>query len=591
VEPLAAAVASELHTVAPSVEVTVDGPGTGDGFARICDGEIDIAMATRPMDVRELDRCARAGVATVELPVAWGGLAVVTSAPSPVSCLSVADLYALTGPESEGFEDWVDAADIAESLGSTTQLPAVPLTVVTPGEVPPVGFLIEELIGEAAAWRGMPEPERTVRPDITASPQSGWTVDTVAATPGALGIIALSDLPADQADVAPVPIADLPGAPCTPPTEAAVQAGAYPLADRHVLHVRVPGPDDDALRAYIELFLRRAADLAPSAGVIPASAAALATATSRWRDPSTPGPEAALSGRVVVDTTGAQPIEDLTAVVAAELQRRAPHVEVRIEGPALNLSIELLCQGSADIATSTRPLDDHERAACAEHGIVPIELLVGSGGVAVVTASPAPVACLTFADLYALLGPEATATTNWHDATALAAALGSTTALPDLPLAVFTEFTGWDPFLGTTLFEPMATARGVPGDLHGSRVDATMAPNAFRALDLVGNTPGSLGLVDLFALGTGTATAVPIPITADPTGPCTTPSPTSLAAGTYDLGRSYRLIVRTPGPDDHALVAYVDLYLEMLPDAAPRGGVLPPTDAQLAAQRTRWHNR
>jgi phosphate transport system substrate-binding protein len=588
VEPLSAAVAADLLTVAPSVEVTVDGPGTGDGFARLCDGELDIAMASRPMAGREQERCARAGVETVQLHVAWGGLAVVTAAPSPVSCLSVADLYALIGPESRGFDDWSDGAGIAQSLGSTTQLPTVPLTVVTPGEAPPVGFLLEELIDDVAAWRGVPEPERTIRPDITASPQPGWTVGTVAATPGALGVIGLPDLPVDQADVESVPIADLPGAPCAPPTVEAVQAGTYPLADQHVLHVRVPGPDDDALRAYVDHYLERVTDLAPSVGMIAASAADLAAATTRWRDPSPAQPEAELSGRVVVDPTGA-PIEDLSAIVAAELERRAPHVEVSIEGPALNLSIELLCQGSADIATSTRPLDDRERAACVEHGIVPIELLVGSGGFAVVTASPAPVACLTFADLYALLGPEATGTTNWRDATTLAAALGSTTALPDLPLAVFTEFTGWDPFLGTTLFEPMATARGLPGDLHDARVDVITAPSG--VLDLVGTTPGSLGLVDLFTIGTGAATAVPIPITADPAGRCTAPSPTSLAAAAYDLGRSYRLLVRTPGPDDDALVAYVDLYLELLADAAPQAGVLPRTDAQIAAQRTRWESR
>ena len=58
------------------------------------------------------------------------------------------------------------------------------------------------------------------------------------------------------------------------------------------------------------------------------------------------------------------------------------------------------------------------------------------------TASPSspsianPIECLTFADLYALMGPESDAVANWNDAEALAQQLGSTTDLPDAALSI-----------------------------------------------------------------------------------------------------------------------------------------------------------
>jgi hypothetical protein len=50
-----------------------------------------------------------------------------------VTCLTFADLYALTGPESQDFDSWSDAQALASELGSQTQLPDAPLVITAPG--------------------------------------------------------------------------------------------------------------------------------------------------------------------------------------------------------------------------------------------------------------------------------------------------------------------------------------------------------------------------------------------------------------------------------------------------------------------------
>ena len=106
--------------------VTVEGPGTGDGFATFCTGGADIADASRPINDEEIAQCEENGVEYVELEVAIDGLTVATSpANEAITCLDVPALYALIGPESEGFANWSDATELATEveLGVCRRLP------------------------------------------------------------------------------------------------------------------------------------------------------------------------------------------------------------------------------------------------------------------------------------------------------------------------------------------------------------------------------------------------------------------------------------------------------------------------------------
>jgi phosphate transport system substrate-binding protein len=103
VEPITSIVAEDFKANNPGVNYTVDGPGTGDGFALFCNGETDISDASRKIKDEEAAACEAKGIHYVELKIGIDGISVITSpANSAVTCRSFLDLYALLGPESLG---------------------------------------------------------------------------------------------------------------------------------------------------------------------------------------------------------------------------------------------------------------------------------------------------------------------------------------------------------------------------------------------------------------------------------------------------------------------------------------------------------
>ena len=62
VQPISQAVAEAFNATQPDVAITVDGPGTGDGFKLFCKGETDISDASRKIKDEEAKTCADAGI-------------------------------------------------------------------------------------------------------------------------------------------------------------------------------------------------------------------------------------------------------------------------------------------------------------------------------------------------------------------------------------------------------------------------------------------------------------------------------------------------------------------------------------------------
>jgi phosphate transport system substrate-binding protein len=102
VYPISEAVAEEYKAV-HKVDTTVGISGTGGGFQKFCRDEIDIADASRPIKPTEAEACAQAGVAYVELPVAYDGLAVVVNTKNTwATSITVAELKKLWEPAAQG---------------------------------------------------------------------------------------------------------------------------------------------------------------------------------------------------------------------------------------------------------------------------------------------------------------------------------------------------------------------------------------------------------------------------------------------------------------------------------------------------------
>jgi phosphate transport system substrate-binding protein len=261
VEPISALVAEEFMAQNRNVRVTVDGPGTGDGFELFCAGDIDVADASRPIKDEEVAACEEAGVEFIELAVGIDGLSVIAPESNELECLSFQDLYALVGPESEGFSNWTDAQDLAAELGSDTEFPDQNLVVTAPGAESGTFDSFVELViepaGEPRVAAGLLTEDEvaTARDDYSAQPDDNAIIEGVTSDDGGLGWAGFAY--ADQAEgIHLVPIAAEPGDPCIAPTTESIQDGSYPISRTLYVYVNAGHAEENpGLAAYIDFYL------------------------------------------------------------------------------------------------------------------------------------------------------------------------------------------------------------------------------------------------------------------------------------------------------------------------------------------------
>ena len=85
VEPITSIALEDFTAANSGVTYSVDGPGTGDGFALFCAGETDISDASRAINEEEVAACEENGISYVELQIGIDGLSVITSPTTPTS--------------------------------------------------------------------------------------------------------------------------------------------------------------------------------------------------------------------------------------------------------------------------------------------------------------------------------------------------------------------------------------------------------------------------------------------------------------------------------------------------------------------------
>lgn len=261
VEPISGRVAELFHAQNPGASISVDGPGTGDGFALFCSGQTDISDASRPIKESEAERCAANGIEWIELNVAIDGLSVLTSLDNDAfTCLGTADLYALLGEESLGFDKWSDANDLAAELGAThAPYPDADLVVTAPGEESGtfdtfVEFLIDGVAGgeDYAATRGV----SNVRPDYTASANDNTIIEGLAGSQYSLGWVGYAFYLANQDKVKDLAIDGDNSGNCVDPTPATIADGSYPFSRPLFIYVNADSAAAKGeVAAYIDLYL------------------------------------------------------------------------------------------------------------------------------------------------------------------------------------------------------------------------------------------------------------------------------------------------------------------------------------------------
>jgi phosphate transport system substrate-binding protein len=264
VEPISRANAEKFAATEPDVNITVEGPGTSDGFALFCEGESDISDASRPIKEEEIATCAENGIEFIELYVGIDGITVMTSPEnSDVSCLSFADLWALLGPEAEGFGNWTDAADLANETADATggefgesnadAYPDASLDVTAPGEESGTfDSFIEIVLNPVGA--ALEVEDVTTRPDYQASADDNVIIQGISGSAGSLGWVGFAYYE-ENTDVVKALEVDG-GDGCVEPTAETIASGEYPIARPLFFYVNAAAAEDnEAVSSFVDFYL------------------------------------------------------------------------------------------------------------------------------------------------------------------------------------------------------------------------------------------------------------------------------------------------------------------------------------------------
>ena len=252
--PIAEAVAEEFQIAHSDVRVTVGVSGSGGGFERFCNDEIDLANASREIREGEIEDCRAAGIEFTQLSVAWDGLSVIVNPENDfVECLTVEELRRIWEPESE-VTTWSDVRP---------EWPDEEINLYGPGtDSGTFDYFTETIVGESGASRA----------DFQASEDDNILVQGVAGDRYALGYFGYAYYAENQDRLKLVAIDG--GAGCVAPSEETIEDRTYtPLARPLFVYVKHSSLERPAVREYVEFMLEEAPVLVPATGYHPLSEA------------------------------------------------------------------------------------------------------------------------------------------------------------------------------------------------------------------------------------------------------------------------------------------------------------------------------
>jgi phosphate transport system substrate-binding protein len=257
VEPISSLVAELFNDPNPDVKITVDGPGTGDGFALFCKGEIDIADASRPIAEDEVAACKDGGIEYQELEVALDGITVMVNSASAIDCLTTADLYAIFGPQSEGIDSTADANVLSKKVGGAGDIPEQDLEITAPGEESGTYDAFIELAGiegTAVAQAVAQDEAAALRADYQSSANDNVIIQAMEGSPNAIGFVgfAFAEKAGDQVKEVAIDAGDG----CVGPSPDTIADATYPLSRSLYIYPNVAtAGGDEAVKAFVDYYL------------------------------------------------------------------------------------------------------------------------------------------------------------------------------------------------------------------------------------------------------------------------------------------------------------------------------------------------
>jgi len=270
-----------------------------------------------------------------------------------------------------------------------------------------------------------------------------------------------------------------------------------------------------------------------------------------------------------LDVHGSSTVYPISTRVSEKLKETNPGFAYTIGGEGSGDGFaQFFCPGVSDVSDASRPMKDSEAETCASNGVTWTELKIGYDGIAVLTNPANPIECVSFADLYAVFGPESNDITTYEDATAFAQELGSTHDLGSGRIAITapgTESGTYDTFgelvmdgiMAERGFESESTTRDpVPPYWVGAANDNVIIEGMRNAPDP--NVYGFVGLA--YAEEAGDAVKTLAVDKGD--GNCVVPTPDTVASAEYPISRPLFIYPALAKMADNPVISsWVDFYL------------------------------
>jgi len=255
--PLSEAMAEEFQKQYPDTMPVVGKSGTGGGFKKFANGEIDITAASRPIRAVEDEACRKNGVEYIEIPVAYDALAVVVN-PKNTWCdyLTVKELKKMWEPAAtDKIKNW---SQIRPGF------PNRPLVLFGAGvDSGTYDYFTAAIVGE----------EHSSRSDYSSSEDDNIQVQGVANNENALGFFGLAYYIQNKDKLKVVAIDDENpnnGAGPILPSEETVVNGTYqPLSRPLFIYVNVKSLEKPQVREFVKFYIEHAATLAKEVGYVP----------------------------------------------------------------------------------------------------------------------------------------------------------------------------------------------------------------------------------------------------------------------------------------------------------------------------------
>ncbi|MGK5499137.1 PstS family phosphate ABC transporter substrate-binding protein [Streptomyces sp. URMC 125] len=250
VAPLSTAAAQLFMAENAGVKVTVGTSGTGGGFEKFCNGEIDISDASRPIKDEEKAVCEEKGIGFEEFHVANDGLSVVVNKDNDfVDCLTVEQLNKIWKPGSK-VNNWNQV---------DPEFPDVELKLFGAGtDSGTFDYFTEVVNGEGGASRT----------DYSPSEDDNVTIQGVSGSEGGMGYFGLSYYEENKDKLKALKIDG--GEGCVAPSVETVQNGTYtPLGRPLFIYPSTAALEKPAAEKFVEYYVENHADIAEKAQFVP----------------------------------------------------------------------------------------------------------------------------------------------------------------------------------------------------------------------------------------------------------------------------------------------------------------------------------